>query len=162
MMNVEKNNPPLVTDDETRRAHKLIVALTRCFDAIAEGAKKNISQLGLIPSEFGVLEMLYHKGPVPLSEVGEKLLLTSGSITYVVDKLEKRGLVKRVACPEDRRIIYADLTEEGRELICETFPPHAEVIRDLVSGLSAEEQEIATVLLRKMGLHAKRSKKSGE
>jgi MarR family 2-MHQ and catechol resistance regulon transcriptional repressor len=151
-----------VTNEETQRALKLFVVLTRCFDSILEPVKKSISQFGLIPSEFGVLEMLYHKGPVPLSDVGEKLLLTSGSITYVVDKLEKRGFVKRIACPEDRRVIYADLTEEGRERIQEIFPQHAEAIRELMSGLSAEEQEIATVLLRKLGFHAKKSKSSGD
>lgn len=140
--------------EETKRALKLWVVLVKSFSAIAEQDRKSIARFKLIPSEFSVLEALYHKGPIKLSEVGRHLLLTSGSVTYVMDKLEKQGLVKRVSCPEDRRAIYAHLTEEGRERIEAIFPAHAECLRQVLSGLSAEEQEIATVLLRKLGHHA--------
>ena len=142
-------------DDETKRALKLWVVMAKCFNAVAEQDKKSIARFGLIPSEFAVLEALYHKGQLPLSEVGKHLLLTSGSVTYVVDKLEKQALVRRVACPEDRRVIHAALTDAGRERIEACFPRHAERLRQVLSGLSPEEQEIATVLLRKLGLHAK-------
>lgn len=141
-------------DDETKRALKLLVVLVKCFRSVAEQDKKSIARFGLIPSEFGVLEALYHKGHLPLSEVGKHLLVTSGSVTYVIDKLEKQGLVQRVACPEDRRVIHACLTDAGRERIEECFPRHAEYLRQTLSGLSAEEQEIATVLLRKLGRYA--------
>jgi MarR family transcriptional regulator, 2-MHQ and catechol-resistance regulon repressor len=140
--------------EETQRALKLWVVMVKAFGAVAEQDRRSLARFGLIPSEFAVLEALYHKGPIKLSEIGQRLLLTSGSITYVVDKLEKQGLVRRVACPEDRRAIYAHLTDAGRERIEEVFRVHAERLRHVLSGLSAEEQEIATVLLRKLGLHA--------
>lgn len=140
--------------DETKRALKLWVVLAKCFNAVAERDKRSIARFGLIPSEFAVLDTLYHKGPLPLSEVGKHLLLTSGSITYMMDKLEKQELVERKACSEDRRVIYARLTDAGRERIETIFPEHAETLREILSGLSAEEQEIATVLLRKLGRRA--------
>jgi MarR family 2-MHQ and catechol resistance regulon transcriptional repressor len=89
-----------------------------------------------------------------LSEVGRRLLLTSGSVTYAMDKLEKLGLVQRVACPQDRRKIYAHLTDAGKEKIESVFPPHAEAITEAVSGLSSDEQDAAVELLKKMGLFA--------
>jgi MarR family 2-MHQ and catechol resistance regulon transcriptional repressor len=153
MMNAEDKRE-MDTDEETRQALKLWVTLAKCFASMAEVARQSIAAFGLIPSEFGVMEMLYHKGPLPLSEVGKGMLLTSGSITYVVDKLEKSGWVRRAACPSDRRVIYAELTEEGEARIREIFPAHAARIKEAVSGLNPDEREIATVLLRKMGLHA--------
>jgi MarR family 2-MHQ and catechol resistance regulon transcriptional repressor len=138
-------------DDDAKRALKLWVVLAKCFSAIAEQDKKSIARHGLIPSEFAVLEALYHKGHLPLSEVGKRLLLTSGSITYVMDKLENQGLVQRVACPSDRRVIHAVLTDAGRERLEGVFPQHADCMKEILSGLSPEEQEIATVLLRKLG-----------
>lgn len=64
------------------------------------------------PTEFAVLELLYHKGQQPLQQIGGKILLASGSITYVVDKLEKKGFLERVACPNDRRVTYAAITTQ--------------------------------------------------
>ncbi len=104
--------------------------------------------------EFGVLEALYHKGPLTQGQIGERILLTSGSITAVVDKLEERGLVERRPCAEDRRVVYADLTDEGRELIARVFPEHAEALRIAMEGLTTEEKRIAAVLLVRLGRHA--------
>jgi MarR family 2-MHQ and catechol resistance regulon transcriptional repressor len=86
--------------------------------------------------------------------LAERLLLATGSVTHVIDQLEKQDLVKRVACPRDRRVLYADLTEKGRALIADIFPAHAASIRQAVAGLSPEEQEAATTLLKKLGLAA--------
>lgn len=142
-------------DDDTKRALKLWVVMMKCTASIAEQDRKSIARFGLIPTEFAVLESLYHKGPLRLNDVGKNLLLTSGSITYFIDKLEKQGLVKRMACPNDRRVTHACLTDAGRERIEAIFPQHAETLREILGGLSAEEQEIATVLLRKLGMYAR-------
>ncbi len=142
-------------DEETERALQLFVALTRCYNAVTEHARQDIVRHGLKPSEFAVLELLYHKGPVPLGKVAERILLTTGSVTHVIDLLEKRDLVRRVACPKDRRVLYAELTDQGRKLIAAIFPKHAARIRQAVAGLSAEEQEAARALLKKLGLAAK-------
>lgn len=144
-------------DEETERALRLFIALTRSCSSVTEHSRRDIVRHGLKPSEFAVLELLYHKGPIPLGGVAERLLLATGSVTHVIDQLEKQDLVKRVACPRDRRVLYADLTEKGRALIADIFPPHAARIRQAVAGLSPEEQEAATALLKKLGLAAKAS-----
>ena len=142
-------------DEETRKALRLFIVLTRCFDSVSEHARLDIQRSGLSCSEFGVLELLFHKGPTALGLIAEGVLITSGSLTYVIDQLEKQGLVERRSCPTDRRVTYADLSEKGRALITEIFPAHAERIRKAVSGLSPDEQETAIALLKKMGLAAK-------
>lgn len=141
-------------DEDTAAALKLWVVLNRAHRAIGEHARRQIERQGLRPTEFGVLEALYHKGPLTLGQVGERVLVTSGSVTPVADKLEQRGLIQRRISSEDRRVCYAELTEAGRELMGGMFPDHAEVIRGAMEGLTVEEKRIATVLLRRLGLHA--------
>jgi MarR family 2-MHQ and catechol resistance regulon transcriptional repressor len=84
--------------------------------------------------------------------VQRKILLSSGGVTYTIDRLAEKGLIERKECPTDRRARYATLTAKGRDLIEEIFPEHAELIEQVMSGLSAREQEEATLLLRKLGL----------
>jgi len=135
-------------------ALELFVVLSRAYNAVAENIQRDIRKHSLNPTEFGVLELLYHKGQHPLQQIGEKILLSSGSITYVVDKLEKKGYLVREACSKDRRIIYAVITEEGKKLMDNIFPAHAEMIHETVSGLVPAEQEMATYLLKKLGKYA--------
>ena len=141
-------------DEDTAAALKLWVVLSRAQRAVGERARREIERQGLRPTEFGVLEALYHKGPLTLGQVGERVLVTSGSVTPVADKLEQRGLIQRRISSEDRRVCYAELTEAGRALVAGIFPDHAEVIRDAMGGLTLEEKRIATALLRRLGLHA--------
>lgn len=82
-------------------------------------------------------------------------MLASGSITYVIDKLEKRGYLLRVSCPSDRRVTYAEITEEGEAFMRELFPKHEKHLHELMSVLSPEEQEQAIILLKKIGLSIK-------
>lgn len=135
---------------------RLFVVLSRAARAVGEHTAADIGRHGLSEGEFAILEVLYHKGPLLLGEVQKKILVSSGGITYLVDRLEKKGLVRRAPCATDRRAIYAELTAEGERLIADIFPAHAECIRRAVSGLSAAEVEQATALLRKLGLEAER------
>ena len=89
-----------------------------------------------------------------MQQIGGKILLASGSITYVVDKLEQKGLLERRACPNDRRVTHAQITEKGQELIEEIFPTHQEKIDEIVSVLTDEEKSLVTELLKKVGFHA--------
>lgn len=143
-------------DPVTRRALRLWVALSRCGNTIEQHARHDIASHGFKPSEFAVLELLYHKGPVTMSQVAEKVLLTTASVTHVVDQLEKMGLVARVASPEDRRVIHLHLSDAGRASIAACFPRHAQKIVEVVSGLTPEEQEQAILLLKKLGLSAEK------
>ena len=141
-------------DEDTAAALKLWVVLNRAQRAIAERTRRHIEQQCLRPTEFGVLEALYHKGPLTLGQVGQLVLITTGSVTPVADKLEQRGLIQRRISAEDRRVCYAELTEAGREMIAGIFPEHAEVVCTAMEGLTLEEKRIATALLRRLGRHA--------
>jgi MarR family transcriptional regulator, 2-MHQ and catechol-resistance regulon repressor len=134
---------------------KLFIVLSRAYKAINEDVQVFIQNNGLNMTEFAVLELLYHKGDQPLQQIGGKILLASGSITYVVDKLEKKGLIRRVACPNDRRVTYAQITEEGKDFIGELFPRHENQIHQLMSVLDSDEKETAIELLKRVGLSIK-------
>ena len=134
---------------------KLFLVLVRATQSITKKIEEDIKSHGLNPTEFGVLELLYHKRNLPIQKIGEKILLASSSITYVVDKLEKKSLLVRQSCPEDRRVTYASLTESGHELMNEIFPKHRKVVKQLFEGLDLEEKEIMITQLKKLGYHAK-------
>jgi len=133
------------------RALKLYVVLQRAANAARDRVVEHSDLHGLTGTEFGVLEALYHKGPLLLGDVQKKILLTSGGVTYTVDRLAEKGLVVRKECETDRRARWAALTAKGEALIAKVFPSHAEVIEAAVTGLSAKEQEEAIALLRKLG-----------
>lgn len=141
-------------NNSTANSLKLFIVLSRAFKAINEHVNKVIQASGLNPTEFAVLELLYHKGDQPMQQIGGKILLASGSITYVVDKLEQKGMLKRIACPKDRRVTYAQITEDGKKFIQEIFPEHAEQIDKLMSTLNESEKLEAIDLLKKLGLPA--------
>ncbi|KSU62310.1 transcriptional regulator [[Bacillus] enclensis] len=145
----------MTENQDTKQSLKLFIVLSRAYKALNEEINKNIQENGLNPTEFAVLELLYHKGDQPLQQIGGKILLASGSITYVVDKLEKKGLLKRVACPNDRRVTYAQITDEGRSLIDKIFPNHEMRIHELMSALTQEEKSDVIDLVKKLGLSIK-------
>ncbi|MBD7983348.1 MarR family transcriptional regulator [Sporosarcina sp. Sa2YVA2] len=137
---------------DTDRALKLFIVLSRASKVILEESNRLIEKHNLNPSEFAVLELLYHKGPQPIQKIGQKILLRSGSMTYVVDKLEQRGLLQRLTNEEDKRITFISITSEGKELIQEIFPNHGKCIQEMMSVLTNEEQVLAIELLKKLGL----------
>lgn len=120
---------------------KLVIAIARTYHTFFAHIQSDIDSFGLSASEFGVLELLWHKGPQAIQQIGAKILVTSGTMTYVIDKLEKRGLVARRKCTTDGRVIYADLTEAGRALISEIFPKHHDFIKAYLSAFPSEEKK---------------------
>lgn len=145
--------------DKSNEALDLYIALSRASQWMNAHADRDIRQHGLNRTEFGVLELLYHKGPQPLQQIGGKVLMSSGNITYVVDKLEKKGYVSRRASKEDRRLIYAEVTDAGCRFIEEVFPVHTTVIEQASEGLTSEEKRVASELLKKLGKFAQQSYK---
>lgn len=135
-------------------ALRLWVVLARSYMAIERDIHSELAAHEITPMEFGILEVLHHKGPLLLGEVQRKVLVTSGGITYLVDRMTEKGLVERQECPGDRRARYAVLTPAGSALIRKIFPAHAKRIERAVSGLTTAEQAQATVLLRRLGLAA--------
>jgi MarR family transcriptional regulator, 2-MHQ and catechol-resistance regulon repressor len=151
-MKREPAAPP--ADDAQAVALKLLVVLSRARLSLDEHLQAHAARHGLTLTEFAILEVLYHRGPLLLGEVQRRILVSSGGVTYLVDRLEKKGLVARQDCPEDRRARYAVLTREGEELIGRIFPEHARCIEELMGVLSREEQETAVRLLRTLGRSA--------
>jgi len=135
---------------ENKQALRLYIVLTRTYKSLLDKDQRNIRSYGLNTSEFGVLELLYSKGPHPLQQIGDKILITSGTMTYVIDKLEKKGLIIRRPCDNDRRIIYAELTEAGQNKMSEILPDHYQALGESLKGLTSVEQELAIALLKKI------------
>lgn len=142
-------------NEDIKQSLKLFIVLSRAHKAISEQTNQFFQENGVNPTEFAVLELLYHKGRQPLQKIGGKILLASGSITYVIDKLEKRGFITRVNCPTDRRITYAEITEEGEAFMADIFLAHEQKIHELTSALSPDEKEQAIELMKKIGLSIK-------
>ncbi|MEK8216767.1 MarR family winged helix-turn-helix transcriptional regulator [Paenibacillus sp. FSL L8-0463] len=141
-----------VSDQEQAASSlKLFVVLSKAYKSLMDLAVKDMKSHGLASAEFMILEVLYHRTRIPLQQIGEKILVTSGSITYNIDKLEKRGLLKRVPCSDDRRVTYAEITEAGRGLFDDIFPRHVSSIHGMMGGLNQEEKEQAIELLKKLG-----------
>src|ERR1700731_2775074 len=103
----------------------VFLVLWKAARALQAYAEKSVSKLEMCGSDFAVLEALLHKGPLPVNEIGKKVLLTSGSITVAVDRLETKGLVERHASGTDRRARIVHLTKEGKKLITRAFADHA-------------------------------------
>lgn len=133
---------------------KLFIVLSRAMQTIAKRVEEDIKNYGLNTTEFAVLELLYHKGSQPIQKIGEKVLLASSSITYVVDKLEKKRLLIRKPCSEDRRVTYAVITEKGQEFMAEIFPKHKEAIHKIFAGINDEEKAKLIEQLKRLGMHA--------
>src|ERR1700681_1502347 len=136
---------------DTSGVHVLLV-LAKAFRSLAAHAAEslNLSQTGLGDSDFRVLEVLLHKGPLPVNTIGPKVWLTPGSISVAVDRLEKKALVKRKTTG-DRRVRLVELTAKGRALITKTFREHAAAMEEAAGVLSNEERLTLLRLLKKLG-----------
>lgn len=133
---------------------KAFVVLMKASKSVQEQIKKDISNRGMRPSDFEILEALYHKGRLTVREVSEAVLINTGSITYVIDKLEKRGLIERSNCKDDRRVVYIHITDEGKQLMDEIFPEHQRVIEEMMFGISDEEKATVIDVLKRIGRKA--------
>ncbi len=129
---------------------KLVIAIARTHRAFFEIVASDFDHYDLTASEFGVLELLWHKGPQPIQQVASKILVTSGTVTYVIDKLVKRQLVTRRHCEKDKRVFYAELTPLGRERISDIFPKHHAFIINTLKQFPAEDKKAMLQMLRKL------------
>jgi MarR family 2-MHQ and catechol resistance regulon transcriptional repressor len=133
----------------------VFLVLWKAARAAQAYAEKSISKLEMCGSDFAVLEALLHKGPLPINEIGKKVLLTSGSITVAVDRLETKGFVERRAHGTDRRARIVHLTKEGRKLITRAYADHAaDMERLALASLTRAERETLIGLLKKFGYKA--------
>ncbi len=138
-------------DETTRRALDAFIKLSRARKVLSYRTGRLLAEYGLTESQLGTLEALYYLGPMCQSDIGDKLLVTDGNMTMVVNNLEKRGLVRRERGTQDRRQITVSLTNKGRRLIGELFPRHAQNIADLMSVLGPDEQDQLGQLCKMLG-----------
>jgi len=138
---------------DTSGVHVWLV-LMKAFQALMPHAAESIARTELGDSDFRVLEVLLHKGPLPVNTVGPKVWLTPGSISVAVDRLARKGLVSRNDHPDDRRVRQVELTGKGRALITRGFREHAAAMETAISVLSKNERLTLLRLLKKLGKHA--------
>ena len=145
---------PVVASGEQQSALHLWVVMSRAHAAIAAHAAADVAQHGLTLAEFAILEVLYHRGAMLLGEVQRRILVSSGGITFLVDRLTAKGLVERRSCPSDRRARYAALTPQGESLMAEIFPEHAATIARAMGALPPHDLQRTAESLRTLGLYA--------
>jgi MarR family 2-MHQ and catechol resistance regulon transcriptional repressor len=137
--------------EEQEQALRLWIALARCYITFSRAVACKVAEYDLTAPQFGVLEALHHLGPLSLGELAEKLLVTGGNVTYVMDRLESQGLVARERSGEDRRVIRAHLTSKGKATIEAVFPGHVEFLDSLAHALEPSEKDDLRELLKKLG-----------
>jgi MarR family 2-MHQ and catechol resistance regulon transcriptional repressor len=130
------------------------LVLMKAHAALLDHARRSIQELDLCDSDFFVLEVLLHKGPLPVNTIGQKVRLTSGSISVAVDRLTERGLVERCSRSDDRRIRLVQLTAAGRHLIEGAFIKHATAMEAATSAITEAERNQLLRLLKKLGKSA--------
>lgn len=134
------------------------LVMGRAAKAIEGVDRASIADMGLNFSDFSILEALLHKGPLPINSIGEKVLLTSGSMTAAANRLEHRGLIKRIQDPSDGRCFHLHLSAPGRRLIKKAYTAHSLNLERLAQVLSADERGELVRLLKKIGRHAQQIK----
>jgi MarR family transcriptional regulator, 2-MHQ and catechol-resistance regulon repressor len=130
------------------------LVMMKAMGALTRYAAAGIEETGLGLSDFGVLELLLHKGPMPVNTIGSIVDLTPGSISIAVDRLVAKGLVSRVESAEDRRVRIVALTPRGKDLIVSAFRKHSGQMKRVFSELSPEELRGLEVTLKKVGKRA--------
>src|SRR5580704_11723285 len=128
--------------------------MMKAMRALTRYAAAGIEETGLGLSDFGVLEILLHKGPLPVNTIGPIVDLTPGSISIAVDRLVAKGLVSRVESADDRRVRIVALTQGGKDLIASAFRKHSGQMKRVFSELSQEELRSLEVMLKKVGKRA--------
>lgn len=151
LAHAEGSPAPREWGGDEERALRVWITLSRCYFSVSRAVADRVAEYGLTRPQFGVLEALHHLGPLSLGDLAEKLLVTGGNITYVMDRLESAGWVVRKRSSTDRRVIKAHLTAEGVSLVSQVFPMHASFIREVMDSLEVSEQDELRKLLKRLG-----------
>ena len=137
-------------------APRIRLVLWKAAKAVEMVDRASIAGTGLLLSEFTIMEILLHKGPLPVNTIGEKVLLTSGSMTAAVKRLENKGFVVRIQDSSDGRVFNVHLTDSGREVIETAFEKHASNLEMIAEVLTAKERNELVRLLKKLGCRAEK------
>ncbi|MGE8077411.1 MarR family winged helix-turn-helix transcriptional regulator [Peribacillus loiseleuriae] len=135
---------------EGKCTNQAYLELMQTSKAIQECIKMEMMNYKINITEFSVLEVLYFKEKQTIQQIGKSILISSGSMTYVIDKLEQKGFIKRVDCPDDRRVIHVVLTENGMNLMKKIMPKHRQLIHGMFGDLTDDESHTMVKLLKKV------------
>jgi MarR family 2-MHQ and catechol resistance regulon transcriptional repressor len=138
----------------TQSTDHVWLVMMKAMRALNRYALAGIEETGLGLSDFAVLEVLLHKGPLPVNTIGPIVDLTPGSISTAVDRLFAKGLVSRTESAEDRRVRIVALTPRGKDLIASAFRKHSGQMKRVFSELSPEELRRLEAALKKVGERA--------
>jgi MarR family 2-MHQ and catechol resistance regulon transcriptional repressor len=130
---------------------KTLTILLRATNVIQEKIKEDVSKYDLNLSEFGALEVLYHKGPLPVQSICEKVLIANSSMSYVIENLIKKELIEKVKDPSDRRIHIVHLSDKGVMLFDDIYPRHLAHMRSVIDVLGENEEKELQRLLKILG-----------
>lgn len=130
---------------------KTITILFRAHNRIESLIREDVRCHGLNISEFGTLEVLYHKGPLPVQTIKNKVLIASSSMSYVIERLMDKELITKTMDPQDNRIHHVHLSSKGKALMDEIYPKHVQTLRQTLNKLTEEEEEQLHTLLKKLG-----------
>ncbi len=157
MIHMNENQCPVSDDDNFNddfrefQPIKFLTILEKAYKSIFEPIKKNIKDLGFNETEFLIMFALAARTSLSIQDIAERIHTTSGNMTFTVDKLEKRGIIERQRCNEDRRKIYLVLTEEGNALWNKLMDEHKAFLSDMFSVLDDKDMQQAMVLLKTIG-----------
>ena len=127
-----------------------VIGIMRAQASLLSSLKKSLKQTDINTTEFSILEYLYHKGNNTIENIRKHILITSGSTTYVIDCLEKKGLVKRVQDHQDKRVYVVEISDSGKKLIQDFFPKHVENLQAIFNQFTHEDLKIFNQLLKKL------------
>lgn len=130
---------------------KTITILFRATNTIQKIISEDVVQYALNPTEFGALEVLYHKGPQSVQSIRDKVLIASSSMSYVIENLIKKGYIIKTKQNEDKRIHIVHLTETGKLLMDQIYPNHVIKLRKVISILKSNEEHVLQHTLKKLG-----------
>ncbi len=142
--------------ERDERSLKLMTVLMRAMHSLEQAVQADIERYGLNTTEFGTLEVLYHKGDLPIQTVCDKMLMANSSMTYVVDKLEKRHLITRRRDLVDRRVTLIGLTEAGKTFFESIFPSHVDTLNTIFKDLTEQQQTKLITFVKRFGHQAKK------
>ena len=129
---------------------KVVIGIMRASNLLVDDLKKTLKNYPINTTEFSVMEFLYSKGEKSIQEIRDRILLASGSATYVVDNLERKEYVRRIVNQNDRRVTYIKLTETGKDLINDIFPTHKKNTKEIFNDLTNEELITLKEILKKI------------
>lgn len=132
---------------------KAMITLFKAHRSLLEFIKEDIKQYNFDINEFSVFEIIYHKKRLMINEIKENILIANSSLSYILDKLEKRGLIKKEKSKKDKRITYISLTKKGLIKAKEIFPTHYKTLINLFNVLNKEEKDTLVKLTKKIGLY---------